>query len=67
MSWTKIDTEYLLSREEAAKRYGICIRRLEQLYRRNADFPIIRFGRTVLIHRVKADEWFTERIGQALE
>ena len=61
------ETPYLLSREEAARRYGMSLRRLEELYRRDADFPIIRNGRTVLIHREMADQYFTARIGTALE
>ena len=52
----------LLSRQEAAERYGISLRQLDGLYRRNPDFPILRIGRKVLIHREEADKYFTERL-----
>lgn len=54
---------YLLTRKQAAERYGISLRQLEELYRRHPDFPVLRAGRKVLIHREQADKWFTDWIG----
>ena len=59
---TATEAPFLLTREQAVERYGIPLRTLVRLYQRNRDFPIVRIGRSVRIHRVKADEWFTERI-----
>ena len=58
-----MDAPYLLSRKEAAQRYGISLRTLNKLYKQFRDFPVIRQGRKVLIHRERADAWFTEWIG----
>ena len=53
------DAPYLLTRKAAARRYGMSVRTLEEFYRRNPDFPIVRLGpRNVKIHRVQADRWF---------
>ena len=54
------DAPFLLTREQAEKRYGIPIRTLVRLYQRNTDFPLVRIGRKVMIHRERADAWFTE-------
>lgn len=59
---TATEAPFLLTREQAVERYGIPMRTLVRMYQRNRDFPIVRIGRSVRIHRVKADEWFTERI-----
>lgn len=56
------ETPFLLTREQAVERYGIPMRTLVRIYQRNRDFPLVRVGRSVMIHREKADEWFTERI-----
>lgn len=61
-----IDEPYLLDREKAADRYGMSVRSLEDLYRRHPDFPIIRRGRRVMIHRQRADEWFDSYIGDEI-
>ena len=58
---------YLLTRQEAAERYRISVKQLERVYRRNRDFPVVRVGRTVLIHRDRADSWFTESIGTVID
>ena len=58
---------YLLTRQEAAERYRISISQLEKVYKRNRDFPVVRVGRTVLIHRDRADSWFTESIGTVID
>lgn len=50
------DAPFLLTREQAVKRYGIPLRTLVRLYQRNRDFPLIRIGRSVMIHRERADE-----------
>lgn len=60
------DEPYLLDREKAADRYGMSVRNLEDLYRRHPDFPIIRRGRRVMIHRQRADEWFDNYIGDEI-
>lgn len=62
-----IDEPYLLDRKNAADRYGISIRGLEDLYRRYPDFPIVRFGRKVLVHRRRADQWFDDYIGDSID
>lgn len=58
-----MEERYLLNRKEAAERYNLSLRQLDELYRRNQDFPVIRAGRKVLIHRERADAWFTDWIG----
>lgn len=60
------DEPYLLDREKAADRYGMSVRSLEDLYRRHPDFPIIRRGRRVMVHRQRADEWFDSYIGDEI-
>lgn len=62
-----IDEPYLLDRQKAAERYGMSIRGLEDMYRQHPDFPIIRRGRKVLIHRERADEWFDQYIGDEID
>lgn len=59
--------EYLLDRATAAARYGMSVRGLEEMYKRHPDFPIIRRGRKVLIHRKRADEWFDGYVGSEIE
>lgn len=51
---------YLLSREEASERYGISTRSLDRLCRGDQTFKAAKIGRRVLIHRERADAWFTE-------
>ena len=58
---------FLLTRQEAAERYGISLRQLDKLYRRNPDFPALRIGNSVRIHRERADDWFTESIGTTID
>lgn len=59
--------QYLLSRSEAAHRYGISERELDREIRRNKHFPARKFGRRVLIHRDDADAYFTRYIREAIE
>ena len=54
---------YLLTRKAAAERYSLSERDLDRLYRSHPEFPIIRKGRRVLIHRERADAFFTAYIG----
>lgn len=61
-----IDEPYLIDRATAADRYGMSVRGLEDMYRRHPDFPIIRRGRKVLIHRQRADEWFDQYVGDEI-
>lgn len=58
---------YLLTRKAAAERYSLSERDLDRLYRSHPEFPVIRKGRRVLIHRERADEWFSEYIGGDIE
>lgn len=60
-------TPYLLTRKASAERYSLSERDLDRLYRAHPDFPVIRKGRRVLIHRDRADEWFTDYIGCDIE
>ena len=57
------DTPYLLTRKAAAQRYSLSERELDRLYRSHPEFPIIRKGRRVLIHRDGADAFFPRYIG----
>ena len=59
--------EYLLDRQTAARRYGMSVRGLEDMYRRHPDFPIIRRGHKVLVHRQRADEWFDAYVGDVID
>lgn len=60
-------TPYLLTREQATERYGISVRTLVRVYTANDDFPVVRIGRSVMIHRDKADRWFDERAGYGVD
>ena len=57
------DTPFLLTRRAAAYRYSLSERELDRLCREHPEFPIIRKGRRVLIHREGADAFFTRYIG----
>jgi hypothetical protein len=37
------------------------------MYKRHPDFPIIRRGKRVMIHRPKADAWFDEYVGSEID
>jgi hypothetical protein len=55
------DAPYLLTRAQAARRYGMTVRGLEEYYKANPGFPLVRLGkRNVKIHRERADRWFDE-------
>ena len=54
------DAPYLLTRAAAAKRYGMTVRRYEEFYKLHPDFPLVRIGRRVMTHRIRADEWFDQ-------
>ena len=58
--------EYLLTREQATHRYNISLRTLVELYRRDPEFPVLRVGKKVLIHREQADEYFTRNIREVI-
>ena len=58
---------YLITRKEAAERYGLTVRGYEELYKRHPDFPIVRVGRKVLTNREMADKWFDDYIGENTE
>lgn len=57
---------FLLTREEAAMRYGVSQRVFDNLYRRHADFPVIRVGKKVLVPITLADAWFEARVGEEI-
>ena len=50
----------LLSRKEAARRYGVSLRTLDYIVKGDPTFPVVHIGARVLIHRELADQWFTE-------
>ena len=58
--------EYLLTREQATRRYSISLRTLVELYRRDPEFPVLRVGKKVLIHREVADKYFTRNIREVI-
>lgn len=61
------DAPFLLTRKNAARRYGLSVRGLEEMYKRHPEFPIVRVGRKVLIHRDKADAFFTSYVLDVVE
>lgn len=61
------EAPYLLSRNEAARRYGISERQLDRLQRSDPEFPWVRIGRRVLVHRDEADAYFTRNIREVIE
>lgn len=62
------DAPYLLTRAQAARRYGMTVRGLEDYYQRNPDFPLVRLGRrNVKIHRERADRWFDNIADEQME
>lgn len=58
---------FLLSRNEAAKRYGMSLRKFDELYRTHPEFPILHIGRRVMVHRDEADAFFTRNIREVIE
>ena len=58
---------YLMTRQQAAKRYGLAQRIFDEIYRRDPHFPIIRVGKRVMVHRDMADEYFTRHIREEIE
>ena len=58
---------FLIHRGEAAQRYGLSLRELEYLYKRDRSFPMVRNGRSILIVRDEADKYFRDRIGENLK
>lgn len=61
------EVPYLLSRSEAAARYGLSQRQFDELYRRHPDFPVLRIGRRVMVHREGADAFFTRAIRDVID
>ena len=61
------DAPFLLTRAEAARRYGLSVRGLEEMYKRHPEFPVVRIGRKVLVHRDLADAFFTEYVSGVVE
>lgn len=58
---------YLLTREQATRRYNVSLRTLVELYRRDPEFPVLLVGKKVLIHREQADEWFDDYVGGKID
>lgn len=61
------EAPFLLSRKAAAARYSLGQRTLDDLYRRDPEFPALRVGKKVLIHREQADAYFTRYIRDVIE
>lgn len=62
------DAPYLLTRKQAARRYGMSLRGFEEFYRRCPDFPLVRLGpRNIKIHRQLADKYFDDLLEQQME
>lgn len=61
------DGPFLMSRAEAAQRYGMSERQLDGLCKRYKDFPVLYIGRRVMICREKADEWFLDRMREVID
>lgn len=61
------EAPYLLTRKAATVRYSLSLRQLDELCRRNPEFPVLRIGRKVLIHRDEADAYFTRNIRDVIE
>ena len=62
-----VEAPFLLTRKAAAARYSVSIRTLQEMYRRDPEFPALRIGKKVLVHREGADEYFTRNIGEVIE
>ena len=61
------EAPFLLSRNDAAKRYGLSEREMDRIIKGEPEFPSIKRGRRVLIHRDMADAWFTRNVREAIE
>ena len=61
------EAPYLLTRKAACHRYSISMREMEHIYKSDPEFPILRVGRKVLVHRDGADEYFTRYIREVIE
>lgn len=61
------EAPFLLTRKAATERYSISLRQLDELQRRDPEFPVLRVGRKVLIHRDGADAYFTRYIREVIE
>lgn len=61
------EVPYLLSRSQAAKRYGMSQRQFDELYRTHPEFPVLHIGRRVMVHREGADAFFTQNIREVIE
>jgi hypothetical protein len=67
MEAATVEAPYLLTSKMAQKRYSIGQRTLDDLYRRDPEFPALRVGKKVLIHREQADAYFTRYIREVIE
>ena len=62
-----VNAPYLLTRKQAAERYGLSVRGLEELYYRHPEVPLDRVGRKGQGHREKADEFFSSYLHGTVE
>lgn len=67
MSEAAYEAPFLLTRTQATQRYNISLRTLVELYRHDPEFPVLRVGKKVLIHRDGADDYFTRNIREVIE
>lgn len=64
---THEEMPFLISRSQAARRYGMSQRQFDELYRRHPEFPVLHIGRRVMVHREEADAFFTRNIRDVIE
>lgn len=61
------EAPFLLTRVQATQRYNISLRTLVELYRRDPEFPALRVGKKVLVHRDGADDYFTRNMREVID
>ena len=59
--------QFLITRQQAARRYGLAQRVFDEIYRRDPEFPIIRIGKRVMVVVSEADAYFASRIRESIE
>ena len=67
MEAATVDAPYLLTRKQATVRYNISLWELQHLYKSDPEFPVLRVGRKVLVHRDEADAYFMRNIREVIE
>lgn len=61
------EAPFLLTRAAAAKRYSLNERTLDEIYKRDPEFPMLRVGKKVLVHREGADAYFVRNLREVIE